>query len=219
MNLSPNKMLKRFKESVRSNYCHPKGFIGRLMLMRMNRGKSAAMARWGMKHVNIYSHEMMLDIGCGGGANMKRLLKRSTDGFVLGIDISALAIKMSEAYNKKAVRKGMCDVMRANVTSIPFPDETFTLATAFNTVPLWPGPERSFRQVWEVLDQGGRFLIVNYEYRDQDEDVAGLAKLTLDIPNYPASELELYLQKAGFMNIETYHDVRRHFVCLVAHKI
>ena len=206
------------KKKVRSNYCHPSGILGRFMLSKMNHGKSAAMARWGMNYLSIGRGEMMLDIGCGGGANISRLLKLSPEGYIIGVDISSAAIARSSAHNKKYISQGRCDLMQASVSSLPFPDGTFSLVTAFNSVPLWPGPTRSFRQVWEVLNSGGRFLIVNHEYRNHGEDVAGLAKLTLDIPHYPAHELEYNLRSAGFKNIKVFRDAKRHNLCMIAYK-
>ena len=43
----------------------------------------------------------MLGIGCGGGATLKRLLKRSTGGKVYGIDISAESVAKAKNLNKQ----------------------------------------------------------------------------------------------------------------------
>lgn len=218
MNVIPYKTMHNVMKKVRSNYCYPSGILGKLMLTKMNHGSSAAMARWGLKNLTIGPSESILDIGCGGGANIKRMLALSPDGYAMGVDISSCAISMSEAYNKKAITQERCDLMKVSVSSLPFADGTFSLVTAFNSVLLWPGPTRSFRQVWAVLNRGGRFLIVNHEYRNNGEDVAGLAKLTLDIPYYPAHELEYDLRSAGFVNIKVFRDAKRHNLCMIAYK-
>ena len=67
------------------NTCKPKGIGGRIMVGMMNTGHSA-MAEWGFKHLKIAENDICLDIGCGGGANVKRLLNKATNGKVTGID-------------------------------------------------------------------------------------------------------------------------------------
>ena len=69
------------------NTCKPKGAGGKLMVRMMNAGH-ASLAKWGLSHVNLRSGGSYLDIGCGGGANLKRLLQKDSAGHVTGIDYS-----------------------------------------------------------------------------------------------------------------------------------
>ena len=54
------------------NTCKPKGIGGKIMVNMMNTGHSS-MAEWGFTHIEIRNNYICLDIGCGGGANVKRL--------------------------------------------------------------------------------------------------------------------------------------------------
>ena len=47
------------------------------MVAGMNGGSHAAMATWGLEKIDIPQAGEILDIGCGGGANIARLLARS----------------------------------------------------------------------------------------------------------------------------------------------
>jgi SAM-dependent methyltransferase len=58
--------------------------MGRAMLKFMNLCH-APLTNWGLKLVDIQDGWTMLDIGCGGGATLQRLLKRSQDAKVYGI--------------------------------------------------------------------------------------------------------------------------------------
>ena len=51
--------------------------------------------------------------------------------------------------------------MQGDVATLPFSENSFDLATAFETVYFWPGPTESFREVCRVLKPNGLFLIVN----------------------------------------------------------
>ena len=61
------------------NTCKPKGIGGKIMVHMMNTGHSS-MAEWGFTHMEIQSDNVCLDIGCGGGANVRKLLEKSPYG-------------------------------------------------------------------------------------------------------------------------------------------
>lgn len=86
----------------------PEGFGGKLMTKRMNRGHHAVLAEWGLSFSDIPDGARMLDCGCGGGANLKRLLQKVDGGKVCGIDYSEVSIKQSFKTNRAAVRRGVC---------------------------------------------------------------------------------------------------------------
>ena len=71
-----------------SNTLKPEGFFGRMMVNGMNGGGHARLAEWGLSHLTLTADANVLDVGCGGGANMARLLKRCPKGTVTGIDYS-----------------------------------------------------------------------------------------------------------------------------------
>ena len=65
------------------------------MVNMMNIGHSS-MAEWGMEHIKIQDTDISLDIGCGGGANIKKLLKK-----VLRVKFLALIIQRLVLENQK----------------------------------------------------------------------------------------------------------------------
>lgn len=54
------------------------------MVAMMNSGHGA-MADWGFQFVHISQNAVVLDCGCGGGANIKKLLEKCLQGTVKGI--------------------------------------------------------------------------------------------------------------------------------------
>ena len=70
-----------------SNTRKPEGFFGKMMVNGMNGGSHAQMANWALSSMQIKEDGQILDIGCGGGANIARLLQRAPKGVVQGIDI------------------------------------------------------------------------------------------------------------------------------------
>ncbi len=200
-----------------SNACKPEGFWGRLMVAGMNSGSHAAMANWGLDLADIPSEGEILDIGCGGGANLVRLMDRSALGKVTGVDYSAVSVEKSRKVNAAAIAKERCKVLEASVENLPFNGGVFSLVTAFETVYFWPDIEKNFAEVKRVLVPGGQFLIVN-----EDDGLSGnnekWEKMIEGMHTYTPDELQSYLTAAGFKDIRTHCDESRHWLCVTAVK-
>lgn len=132
----------------------PEGLLGRLMVAGMNSGH-AALADWGCQNLEEKSLSMILDVGCGGGANVKRFLQRCPKAHVTGVDYSAVSVEKAGKLNAAAIQAGRCEVLQSDVSSLTFPEHTFDLVTAFETVYFWPEISRSFGQIFRVLRPGG----------------------------------------------------------------
>ena len=196
------------------NTCKPKGFGGSLMLTAMNRGH-AGVSKWGLSHIQPPPGANVLDIGCGGGANLARLMALCPQGFVTGMDYSPLSVDASRDYNRKALAAGRGTVLQGDVSHMVFPREIFDLVTAFETVYFWPQPDICFRSVYKILKTGGQFLICN-ESAGEDEAAYKWAEKIKGMQVYKAPVLEQMLQKAGFSKIET--DTKGNWLTIVATK-
>lgn len=70
----------------------PEGLGGKLMLAMMNVGHRA-LADWGLQFAEIAKNARVLDCGCGGGANIRTMLKKCPNGEVKGVDYCPSASK------------------------------------------------------------------------------------------------------------------------------
>ena len=192
----------------------PVGLGGKIMVAMMNFGHSA-MAAWGLQFLQPASDAMVLDCGCGGGANIKTLLKLCPKGKVQGIDYSAVSVEKARKVNARAIAAGRCTVQQASVTELPFEAEQFEAVTAFETVYFWPELAQNFREVYRVLKPGGTFLICNESNGDTDKDEKW-TEIIGGMTIYKDIELKAYLEQAGF------HDVQIHkkksWLCITARK-
>ena len=134
----------------------PVGLGGKIMVAMMNVGHSA-MAAWGLRFLQPAPDAMVLDCGCGGGVNIKTLLKLCPKGKVQGIDYSAVSVEKARKVNAGAIAAGRCTVQQASVAELPFEAEQFEVVTAFETVYFWPELVQNFREVYRVLKPGGIF--------------------------------------------------------------
>ena len=192
----------------------PTGFGGKVMVNMMNLFH-APLADWGMKFLPLSSNAKVLDCGCGGGANMKRLLKKCPQGTVKGIDYSPVSVEKSQKVNGAAIAEGRCTVLQGSVADMMFADSWFDAVTAFETVYFWPDLPRCFREVYRVLKGGGTFLICNESNGDTDKDEKW-TEIIGGMVIYKDIELKAYLEQAGF------HDVQIHkkksWLCITARK-
>ena len=184
------------------------------MLSSMNRGHGPV-SKWGLSHLQPPEGANVLDIGCGGGANMARLMELCPRGFVTGMDYSPLSVDASKDYNRKAIAAGRGMVLLGDVSHLTFPRGIFDLVTAFETVYFWPQPDRCFHSIYKVLKEGGQFLICN-ESAGEDEAVYRWAKKIKGMSVYKAPVLEQMLKKAGFSRIDI--DIKGNWLTIVATK-
>lgn len=193
------------------NTRRPEGFGGKLMVSMMNLGH-AALAEWGLQHLAVPEGAAVLDCGCGGGANIKKLLEKAAQGSVKGIDYSEVSVEKSRSLNALAISAGRCEIMQANVAQLPFEDNSFDLVTAFETVYFWPELPACFREVGRVLKPGGTFFICNECGEDNKwTDIVSGMKI------YTADELTQLLTKAGFTDI-VMHKNDKGWLCATARK-
>ena len=122
----------------------PTGFGGKVMLNMMNLFH-APLADWGMKFLPLSSNAKVLDCGCGGGANIKRLLKKCPQGVVKGVDYSPVSVEKARRHNAAAIGSGRCVIWQGSVERIIFASDWFDAVTAFETVYFWPNLPQCFR--------------------------------------------------------------------------
>lgn len=200
-----------------SNTRKPEGFFGRIMVAGMNGGGHATMANWGMDLVSVPQQGKILDIGCGGGGNIARLLKRCPNGTVTGIDYSSVSVEKSKKVNAQAIQDGRCKVVEGSVAVLPFKENDIDMVTAFETIYFWPDIEHCFNEVKKVLKPGGMFVIVN-----EDDGLSGnnekWEKLIEGMHTYNPQEIRLHLTNTGFKDINIRRDEQRHWLCVTAVK-
>ena len=181
-----------FKTSAR-----PSGWLGRLNVRLMNL-MHTPQARWNLSLIPFEKQWTVLDIGCGGGKNIARMLRRCPEGKVYGIDISEESVRISTNHNKRHIGT-RCFISKASVESLPFEAEQFDLVTAFETVYFWPNLPLCFGEIKRVLKPNGLFVFSygvqeNAVFRSWEQMIDEMKLLSVD-------ELKQLLTKAGFIDI------------------
>ena len=205
-------LYKKFVNQTRK----PEGFLGKMMVSGMN-GGHAKLADWGMDHLDGIDASSIVELGCGGGRNTAELLKRYPNGKVSALDYSPLSVEKTKEYNKDMIASGRCTVIQGNVAELPFDNESFELATAFETVYFWPGLEHCFSEVCRVLKPGGKFMICN-ESDGTDETSLKYEKIIEGMKCYTVDELTSALKTAGFTEVISDRYDSKPWITVIARK-
>lgn len=157
----------------------------------------APLTNWGLSHIDFEDGWTMLDIGCGGGATLRRLLKRSDGSRVYGIDISEESVAKAKKVNEKVLDKQVF-VQQGSAERLPYEEGKFELVTAVETVYFWPDLPDCFAEVQRVLKSGGRFAIM-LEVVSADSKWTDLVD---GMKSYSPEQLQQMLLEVGFAQTE-----------------
>ena len=194
----------------------PEGILGTMMIKGMNIGH-AKLADWGLAHMKSARPADVIDLGCGGGRNVRALMEKYPYAHVTGLDYSPLSVEQAEKYNRKALSQGRCAFTEGDVSSLDLEPESFDLATAFETVYFWPGLEKCFGEVCKILRPGGWFMIVN-ESDGTDETSLKYEEKIDGMKCHTAETLEEALRAAGFSKVRCDHHEEKPWIVVVAKK-
>ncbi len=194
----------------------PEGFLGKMMIKGMNSGH-AKLADWGLSYLHLVNPLEVIDLGCGGGRNAGELLKRYRSSHVTAIDYSNLSVEKATSYNKEMIQEGRCTVKQGDVSHLDLPENTYDLATAFETIYFWPEIEACFTQVQHILKPGGIFMICN-ESDGNDAVSLKFEKIIDGMKIYTIAQIESALLSAGFSKVKSYHHKSKPWITVMAKK-
>ncbi len=194
----------------------PEGFLGKMMVNGMNGASHSALADWGFGFIKKEKAARSLDCGCGGGANVKRLLERSEKA--CGIDYSEVSVQKSRQTNAGAIRGGRCEIRHADVCSLPFENDSFDIVTAFETVYFWQNIDKAFSEIYRVLKSEGVFAITN-ESTGTDKTSVKFSQIIDGMNLYTGEKLKALLENAGFTDVEIHSHPDKPWLNVTAKKL
>lgn len=192
-------MIKKFL----SNCKKPKGKFGKMIVSAMNKGH-APLALWAFEVCPLKDGESVLDVGCGGGGNLVRILERCPKSRADGIDYSEESVACSRKATKKYADR--CSILCGDAMRLPYRDETYDRAVSFESIYFWPDPVQGLKEMLRVLKKGGKVILAS-EMTDPEKGKIW-TKRCEGMTIYTAEELAALMKKAGFSDIKI-HKTRK----------
>src|SRR3569833_3474794 len=141
---------------IAEQLAHPRGLRGWLVRRGMNRGNARANA-FALEQLNLQSTDTVLEVGFGGGLNIRQLLDRSAA--VTGVDRSRDAVASAERAFAPARSAGRARFLFGQVEALPLPEDAFTKALTVHTVYFWSSLDRGFRELYRCLQPEGVLVV------------------------------------------------------------
>jgi ubiquinone/menaquinone biosynthesis C-methylase UbiE len=206
-----------FAEKLVRQCRKPQGMLGRFVGRAMNTGH-ARVIRWGLGHL-LEEPTAVLDVGCGGGAALRDMASRFPSTKLYGIDYSQDMVLLAKKVNKSLIKMGRVEITHGSVSSLPFSDETFDLATAFEAYYFWPDLVHDLQEIKRVLKPGGTLLLVNEAYesvkfQDRNRKWAAWADMHL---HSPAGYRE-FMTTAGYGAIGIHEVAEKNWIAALGKK-
>ena len=198
----------------------PRGWLGRYTLWRMNVSHSK-LTDWGLTHVSIEPHYVILDVGCGGGRTISKLAARATKGKVYGVDFSEESVAASQRTNARQIEAGRVEIRQDAVSQLPFADGMFDLVTAVETHFWWPDLPGDAREIFRVVKPSGKLTIIAEIYKGANTLAARLAEKYADrspIKLLSVDEHRELLRNAGFVDVHAAEERTKGWICAIARK-
>ena len=183
--------------SADSQFSRPASVMGLLVLRSMNIAH-ARLHRWGLEAAEIRPRDKVLDVGCGGGKAIARILTR-TRREVAGVDHSPEAVETTRRLNRSAIASGRLRVLEGSVDHLPFRNGFFNVVTAFETTYFWPDLQAGLIEIRRVLSPGGRLVITN-EVADREAAGRWAERLDMNVPD--GRSLAALAHEAGFLTVD-----------------
>ncbi|MDR1518463.1 MAG: bifunctional demethylmenaquinone methyltransferase/2-methoxy-6-polyprenyl-1,4-benzoquinol methylase UbiE [Dysgonamonadaceae bacterium] len=119
--------------------------------------------RWrknAIRHLNVFRPQLILDIATGTGdfaIQAQRLLHPSK---IVAVDISDEMMAVGKIKVKELFLDQIIDFQHQDCAEMTFPDKEFDAATAAFGVRNFEDLDKSFREIWRVLKDGGVFAFL-----------------------------------------------------------
>jgi len=209
------------RTSPRVNQCQkPAGWFGRFTLWNMN-SRHSKVTDWGLSHISIQPHDVVLDVGCGGGRTVSKLAAMATQGKIYGVDHAQESVAMAGKINREWIAAGRVEIREGSVSQLPFAPDVFDLVAAVETHFWWPDLPSDMREVLRVLKPGGRLIIIAEIYKGARTRMAKVAEKYLPLSGMTLLTVDEHRElftHAGFSDIQIMTEPAKGWICGIGKK-
>ncbi|HDU7489289.1 TPA: class I SAM-dependent methyltransferase [Listeria monocytogenes] len=164
---------------------NPRGIIGEITT-KIWSSYFEDLSKWTISNTEMGDATNILDIGYGGGSNVKNLVELNKNVTIYGVDISKESYKTATNLNKKAINNGKVKLSIQDVAFMNYPADFFDIVYAIQTHMYWDNPRKGFEEIYRVMSNEAVFILSSekdkIEYHmDEYKTTASLTALLKEI--------------------------------------
>ncbi len=188
-------MQEKIRNFMSKQFGNPSGIFGKFIGNGMAK-RNVYDAQWTISLLNIQPYHRILEVGFGPGVSTQLASEKASRGFVAGIDHSMTMVQSASKRNADAIQAGQMELRHGEVSSLPYPDESFDIAFSLHSIYFWKKPVDCLKELKRVLKTGG-LLAITIQPKDTWDPKVDYSIMTL----YFGSEMASLFSEAGFQNI------------------
>jgi ubiquinone/menaquinone biosynthesis C-methylase UbiE len=144
----------------------------------------------------VRPHDVVVDVGCGGGEAARLAAGYATQGAVIGVDKAPAMIRIASEQTRTHSGAARIRFLDGAAEQLPLESDSASVVLAINSLHHWPQPETALREVLRVLAPGGRFWI-----GDEETEAGAWGHGECQLSD--AQTLRHFVEAAGFCEVET----------------
>lgn len=148
---------------------------------------------WSVHLLNVQQDDAILELGCGAGYAIERLVHQTTAKQITGVDSSSTMLRSVKKRNKEAIQSRRVDVLYGDLNKLAFPNDQFDKVFTIHTLYFWENISGTLVDIYNVLKPGGHFVIT---FCDGKNNV-----IWTSVKNLVENELLPSAKKHGFSEI------------------
>jgi ubiquinone/menaquinone biosynthesis C-methylase UbiE len=180
---------------------HPRGPLGHVVARNLAKN-NLSLNDWMVDLLAVQPQDRVLEVGCGPGTALQRFVAQASQGQVVGLDLSAVALSQAVRRNKTAVASGRLVVRIGDAAALDLRDGWFDKVASTHVLYFWQDPARVYAELSRVLAPGGGCATA-YQEGPRMPAPAQASFLASGRKLYTVGQVERLYADAGFREVRT----------------
>ena len=168
----------------------PLGWVATWQMAFEHRRAYATMAR----ELDLQPDDDLLDVGCGSAAFLQRHAAHVRH--VAGLDASRIPVDMAQRRLADRIAAGTAQIVLGDAMALPWPDDRFSVVTAYVCPELVPDPLKALSEMQRVLRPGGR-AVLTLGFPLKDASLSG-TRSAWGLWRWSEADARRLMEEAGF---------------------
>lgn len=181
-------LVKKFKQQFEK----PEGILGAIA-EKLMATVGAEKNEWTLSLLHLEEDDNVLEIGFGPGIGIELASKAIESGKIIGIDYSEKMLQQARKRNKKAINKGIVQLIHTDIENIPSFNFMFDKVYSINSIIFWKEPIKTLKDIRQIMNNNGVIAITVQPFKKG---------ATEETAKQLGSDIVKQLKEAGFSDIK-----------------